>query len=203
MPSIFQIDDAIAVGRPIFVVRYLDDRGAVSFRPLSRSMIIFPWLECRLPVGSSASSNFGPNHRPGYRNDCCCPPNNRFGNSDFFADNLKTVQCIGHQASRSAFLDIGVTKGANRDFRSRSSCRADDIAGKRIQCIFVQLTRGRYPACEPHCEQIIFSIPVPVQHRQNAHQRHFPAPDGPMMVMNCPSPISRLIRRSTQVFPAP
>ena len=60
----------------------------------------------------------------------------------------------------------------------------------------VQLVHG-------DCRQVIFALPGAVEHADDAHQRGFAgargAHDGDKIAFG----ISRLMRRSTQVFPAP
>ena len=48
----------------------------------------------------------------------------------------------------------------------------------------------------------VLSGPAIIQHAHDAQQRGFPAPEGPMMVTNSPSLMSRLMRRSSHTVPA-
>src|SRR5512133_1709408 len=51
-----------------------------SLSRLNSSMISFAWLECRLPVGSSARISLGfPTTARAIPTNCCCPPLNWLG----------------------------------------------------------------------------------------------------------------------------
>ncbi len=80
-----------------------------SFNFLKSSMISLPWLECRLPVGSSARMILGlATMARAMATSCCCPPESWLGYRSFFAYDLKAVQDVADDAVAFAFFDVAI-----------------------------------------------------------------------------------------------
>src|SRR4051812_49001858 len=77
----------------------------LSFSFLNSSMISLPWLECRLPVGSSARITLGLEMTArATATSCCCPPESWFGYKSFFPTMANLSRMSHTMLSRSDFL---------------------------------------------------------------------------------------------------
>jgi hypothetical protein len=168
-------------------------------------MISRACVECRLPVGSSASSSAGAwTTARAMPTSCCCPPESCEGNKIFLGHNLEAVENVGHHPLpffggqvlvRERQVDV-LGDGQVVQQVIALEDHADALAGEVGALLAIELVHRRF--AEP-----VLALPAVVEQRENVEQRRLPAPDGPITVTNSPSRIVIPMRRSTQVSVGP
>ena len=175
-----------------------------SFSFLKSSMISLPWLECRLPVGSSARIDFGIGHDSacdGYQ--LLLSARELVGIEILFSDDLESIQHVADDAVAFAFLDVAIGERDVEVF----------VNGERIQQMIALKDEAEVFLVQLHAiflvelvdgvlDQVIFTGPRAIVHSEQVQQSGFARAQGPMMETNSPSLISALMRRRTKSWSA-
>ncbi len=138
-------------------------------------MISRAWLECRLPVGSSARMTDGlaitARATP---TSCCCPPDNWLGYRVLLSDDTKPVKAIGHHALALRSGDVAIRQRHIEVFVDGQVVEQMIALKHEAKMLFMELgpvfwfQRMNRVAIE-----IVFAAPVAVVHPEQMEERRF------------------------------
>ena len=156
-------------------------------------------------MGSSARISFGlPNHRARHSHQLLLPTGKLIGEEGFLADNLEAIESVRHHSFALGFLDVAIGKRQVQILGDGEVIEQVILLENKADIFFVQLHAAAIiQLVHRIIEQVIFALQAPSSMPMIPIKVDLPAPDGPMTVMKSPSRISRLMRRSTHVLPAP
>jgi len=124
-------------------------------------MIIFPWLECRLPVGSSARISLGlPITARATATKLLLAAGKLVRIERFFTDDLEAVENIGHHSFALSFLDVAIGEGQVEIFRDGEIIEQVVLLENEADIFFVQFDAAAIiELMDGIFEKVIFAFP--------------------------------------------